>query len=59
MAHSTRKQLFRLEEGHMDVSESGELLVIFPVVLISLLLLVLIDRIGLIKGNLEDEEEEI
>ena len=43
----------------MDVSESGELLVIFPVVLISLLLLVLIDRIGLIKGNLEDEEEEI
>ena len=43
----------------MDVSESGELLVIFPVVIISLVILVLIDRIGLIKGNLDEEEEEL
>ena len=43
----------------MDVSESGELLVIFPVVLISLIILVIIDRIGLIKGNLDEEEEEL
>jgi hypothetical protein len=43
----------------MDVSESGELLVIFPVVIISLIILVIIDRIGLIKGNLDEEEEEL
>jgi len=43
----------------MDVSESGELLVIFPVVIISLVILVIIDRIGLIKGNLDEEEEEL
>jgi hypothetical protein len=43
----------------MDVSESGELLVIFPTVIISLFLLVIIDRIGLIKGRLDDEEEDI
>jgi len=43
----------------MYVSESGELLVIFPVVIISLIILVIIDRIGLIKGNLDEEEEEL
>ena len=43
----------------MDVSESGELLVIFPAVILSIIILVIIDRIGLIKGNLDEEEEEL
>ena len=42
----------------MDVSEAQELFIIVPAVLISIFLLVVIDRIGIIRSNVDEEEEE-
>jgi hypothetical protein len=43
----------------MVVGETLEVLIVFGSIIFSILLLVLIDRIGLIKGNLEDDEEDL
>jgi hypothetical protein len=43
----------------MVVGESLELFIVFGSILFSILLLVIIDRIGTVRGPLEDEEEEL
>ena len=43
----------------MVVGETLELFIVFGTVLFSIFLLVLIDRIGVIKAPLDDEEEEL
>jgi len=43
----------------MVVGETLELFIVFGSIIFSILLLVLIDRIGIVKGNLEDEEEDL
>jgi hypothetical protein len=43
----------------MNLSENQELFVIVPALIISILLLVLIDRIGAIRPPSDEDEEEI
>ena len=43
----------------MDIRESIEPYIVFAVMIFSFLLLVVIDRIGVVRGRLEDEEEEL
>ena len=43
----------------MDLTENHEPFIIFPALIITILLLVIIDRIGTVRGPLEDEEEEV
>jgi hypothetical protein len=43
----------------MVVGETLELFIVFGSIIFSIFLLVLIDRIGIVKGTLEDEEEEV
>jgi hypothetical protein len=43
----------------MNLSENQELFVIFPALIISIILLVIIDRVGAIRPPSDDEEEEI
>jgi len=42
----------------MSVSENVELFIIFPAMLLSIYILVIIDRIGTVRAR-EDEEEDI
>jgi hypothetical protein len=41
----------------MEVTETMELFIIFPAIILSLLLLVVIDRIGTVRTPTEEEEE--
>jgi hypothetical protein len=43
----------------MVVGETLELFIVFGVVLFSIFLLVIIDRIGIIRVTSDDEEEEV
>jgi hypothetical protein len=43
----------------MVVGETLELFIVFGTVLFSIFLLVVIDRIGVVKTPLDDEEEEL
>jgi hypothetical protein len=43
----------------MVVGETMELFIVFGSIVFSLILLVIIDRIGLVKGTIDDEEEEL
>jgi hypothetical protein len=46
------------EEDQMSVSENVELFIIFPAIILSLYILVIIDRIGTVRTR-EEEEEDI
>jgi hypothetical protein len=41
----------------MEVTETMELFIIFPAIVLTLLLLVVIDRIGTVRTTVEEEEE--
>ncbi len=43
----------------MVVGETLELFIVLGTILFSIFLLVIIDRIGTVRGTLEDDEEEI
>ena len=43
----------------MDIRENVEPYIVFAVMIFSFLLLVIIDRIGVVKGATDDDEEEI
>lgn len=43
----------------MVVGETLELFIVFGVVLFSIALLVIIDRIGVVRGTVDDDEEEV
>jgi hypothetical protein len=43
----------------MNLSENQELFVIFPAMIISIILLIVIDRIGAIRPPSDEDEEEI
>jgi len=43
----------------MVVGETLELFIVFGTVIFSIFLLVLIDRIGVVRGPLDDDEEDI
>jgi len=43
----------------MVVGETMELFIVFGSIIFSLILLVVIDRIGLVKGSVDEEEEEL
>jgi hypothetical protein len=43
----------------MVVGETMELFIVFGSIIFSLILLVIIDRIGLVKGTTDEEEEEL
>ena len=43
----------------MEIRESIEPYVVFAVMIFSFVLLVVIDRIGVVKGPIEEEEEEL
>ena len=43
----------------MVVGETMELFIVFGSIIFSLILLVIIDRIGLVKGTIDEEEEEL
>lgn len=43
----------------MVVGETLELFIVFGVVLFSIALLVIIDRIGVVRGPVDEEEEEV
>lgn len=41
----------------MSVSENAELFIIFPAMLLSIYILVIIDRIGTVRRGKDDEED--
>jgi hypothetical protein len=43
----------------MVVGETLELFIVFGTVIFSIFLLVLIDRIGIVRAPLDDEEEDV
>ncbi len=43
----------------MDIRENVEPYIVFAVMIFSFLLLVVIDRIGVVRGSADEEEEEV
>ena len=43
----------------MDIRENVEPYIVFAVMIFSFILLIVIDRIGVVKGPVDEEEEEV